>query len=152
MRAREIMMKPVVTVGRMTSLSEVARIMVDHRIGCVLVVDEQGKLCGIVTETDFAAKERGVPFSIHILPQVFSQLIPREAITRLQEAARTATAREIMIGEVITTTEETPVAEVAGQMLRYNIEHIPVVRNGVPAGIVSRHDLLRMIVQQTEHE
>ena len=152
MRAREIMTKPVMTVGRMTNLSELARVMVDRRIGCILVVDEQGKLCGIVTETDFAAKERGVPFSIHILPQVFSQLIPREAIDRLQEAARAATAREIMISEVITATEETPVAEVAGNMLRYDIEHIPVVRDGVPVGIVSRHDLLRMIVQQAEHE
>ena len=75
-----------------------------------------------------------MPFSIHILPQVFSQLIPREAINRLQEAARTATAREIMITEVITATEETPVAEVAGQMLRYNIEHIPVVPMGCRSG------------------
>ena len=36
MRAREIMTKPVMTVGRMTNLSELARIMVDRRIGCVL--------------------------------------------------------------------------------------------------------------------
>jgi CBS domain-containing protein len=33
-------------------------------------------------------------------------------------------------------------------MLRYDIDHIPVVREGVPVGIVSRHDLLRMIVRQ----
>ncbi|MBV8077098.1 MAG: CBS domain-containing protein [Planctomycetaceae bacterium] len=38
----------------------------------------------------------------------------------------------------------------AKQMLRYDIDHIPVVREVVPVGIVSRHDLLRMIVRQAE--
>jgi CBS domain-containing protein len=150
MKAREIMTQAVATVRPGTSLAEVAQIMLDRRIGCILVVDQPGKLCGIVTETDFAAKERGVPFSIHILPEVFSKLMPQEAIERIREAARTTAAREIMITEVITATEETPVSEVAAKMLRYDIEHIPVVRDGAPVGIVSRHDLLRMIVRQAE--
>lgn len=50
-----------------------------------------------------------------------------------------------MITEVITATEETPVEDLAGAMLRYDIDHIPVVRDGMPIGMVSRHDFLRMI-------
>ena len=61
------MTQPVLSVHRETPLSEIARTMVDRRIGCVPVVDETGKLRGIVTLTDFAAKERGVPFSIENL-------------------------------------------------------------------------------------
>jgi len=45
--------------------------------------------------------------------------------------------------EVITATEDTPLQEVANQMLRYDIDHVPVVRDGVPVGMVSRHDFLR---------
>ena len=67
MRARELMTQPVVSIHRKTPLSEIARTMVDRRIGCVPVVDELGKLRGIVTLTDFAAKEHGVPFSIENL-------------------------------------------------------------------------------------
>ena len=77
------MSQPVVTVGPETSLAEVARTMVDYRIGGVPVVDPPGKLRGIVTETDFAAKERGMPFSILLLSQVFSEPVPGEAIERL---------------------------------------------------------------------
>jgi CBS domain-containing protein len=44
------------------------------------------------------------------------------------------------------------VNEVAAKMLRYDIEHIPIVRDAVPVGIVTRHDLLRMIVRQAERE
>jgi CBS domain-containing protein len=148
MDAREIMTQPVVTVRPETSLIEVAQTMVDHRIGCVPVTDAQGRLRGIVTLTDFAAKKCGVPFSIENLPRIFNRLLPWEAIERVREEARTTTAREILITEVITAAEGTPVGEVAKQMLRYDIDHIPVVREGVPVGIVSRHDLLRMIVRQ----
>ena len=55
-----------------------------------------------------------------------------------------------MISEVISAAEETPVYEVAEKMLLLEIEHIPIVRDGEPVGIVSRHDLLRMIVQPLE--
>jgi len=150
MRAGELMSQPVVTVGPETSLAEVARTMVDYRIGGVPVVDPQGKLRGIVTETDFAAKERGMPFSILLLSQAFSQPMPEEAIERVHREARTTAAKEIMITEVITATEDTPVDDVARLMLRYDIDHIPVVRDGALVGIISRHDFLRMVVGATE--
>jgi CBS domain-containing protein len=130
-------------------LADVAQIMLDRRIGCVPVVDEHGKLRGIVTETDFAAKERGVPFSLLILPQVFNESMPREAVERVRRAAKTTAAKEIMITEVITAAEDTPAEEVARQMLRYDIDHIPVTRDGVPVGLVSRHDFVRMIVGES---
>ena len=147
---RSAMSTRVFSCRDVSEVDEAELLMSEYQVHRLPVLDGEGKLCGIVTETDFAAKERGVPFSIHILPQVFSQLMPQEAIERIREAARTTAAREIMITEVITATEETPVCEVAAKMLRYDIEHIPVVRDGAPVGIVSRHDLLRMIVRQAE--
>ncbi len=146
MRARDLMTQPVVAVGPETSLDEVARIMLERRIGCLPVVDENGRLRGIVTDADFATKERGVPFSLLILPQVFSDAMPREAIERVRREAKATAAKEIMITHVITAAEDTPAEEVARQMLRHDIDHIPVVKDGVPVGLVSRHDFLRMIV------
>ena len=55
-----------------------------------------------------------------------------------------------MITEVITATEDTPVDDVARLMLRYDIDHIPVVRDGALVEIISRHDFLRMVVGATE--
>lgn len=124
--------------------------MVDRRIGCVPVVDELGKLRGIVTLTDFAAKEHGVPFSIENLAQGFNPLLPDTARAQLHDEARATTAEEVMITSVITAAEDTPLEEVAQQMLRYDIDHIPVVCDGVPIGIVARHDFLRMIARRSE--
>jgi len=140
------MRKPVVTVRRETSLAEIARIMLSQGIGCVPVVDDDGKLRGIVTESDFSARERGMPFSLLILPPLFGDSMPREVVEQIRREAETTAAKEIMITALITAVEDTPAEEVARQMLRHDIDHIPVVRDGVPVGIVSRHDFLRMIV------
>jgi len=150
MRARELMTCPVVTVGRESSVAEVAKTMVDQRVGCVLVVDPRGKLSGIVTQTDFAGDQHGVPFSMEALLQMFSRSMPSEALKRIREQTRGTIVEQIMVTEVITGTEETPLEEMARLMLRYDIDHIPVVRDGVPVGIVARHDFLRMIAGEAK--
>jgi len=146
------MVQPVVTVETETNLAEVARVMLSRRVGCVPVVNGDGKLRGIVTETDFAAKERGVPFSMLTLPLVFSESMPQEAVAHMHQEARTTAAKEIMITEVITASEDSPVDSVARKMLRYGIDHVPIVRDGVPVGMISRHDFLRMIVGENNEK
>ena len=140
------MVHPVLTVGRDTSLAEISRLMLDHGFGCVPVIDDEDRLCGIVTESDFGAKERGVPFSTLRLPQLFNQWMPPREIERIYEAARTTTAGEIMSINLVVASEETPVDEMVRHMIYRDINHVPVTRDGVPVGIISRDDLLRMIV------
>jgi CBS domain-containing protein len=145
MNARELMTRPAVTVRWDTSLAEIASTMADLRLGCVPVVDKDGKLCGIITQTDFSEDQQPMPFSSEALLQQFSRAEPPEERARARAEARATTAEEVMTTEVITAEEESPVEEMARQMLRYDIDHIPVVRDGVPVGIVARHDFLRMV-------
>jgi len=145
MQARELMTQPVVTVRSDASLAEVAKTMVECRVGCVPVVDEESQLRGIITQTDFAANEHGVPFSMEAVLQMFSQPLSGKETEKVRADARKTKAKEIMITEVITAVEGTPVEEMARQMLRYDIDHIPVVRDGMPIGMVARHDFLRML-------
>jgi CBS domain-containing protein len=150
MRAGDLMTCPVVTVRRESSVAEVAKAMVDHKVGCVVVVDPRGKLSGIVTQTDFAGDQHGAAYSMEALLQMFSQSMPPEALKRMREETRGTIVEQIMATEVITGTEETPLEEMARLMLRYDIDHIPVVRDGVPVGIVARHDFLRMIAKEAK--
>ena len=57
---------------------------------------------------------------------------------------------QIMVTEVTLATEETPLEEIARLMLRYDVNHIPVVHDGAPVGIIGRHDFLRLIADQAE--
>jgi CBS-domain-containing membrane protein len=90
------MQQPVKSVTEQTTLLEIAQLMLEHRIGSVLVVDGTGVLKGIITETDFAAKEKGIPFSTFRGPQLFHQWMDGSNLEELYREARTLTAGEIM--------------------------------------------------------
>jgi CBS domain-containing protein len=146
------MSQPVIVVGEDATLEEIARTMLAQNIGCVPVVDARGKISGIITESDFAAKEKGIPFSTFRAPQLFGQWLDKGTVERIYERARTMTAKEIMIHPAITVTEDQPVETALGLLLKHDVNRLPVVRDGVPVGIVSRHDLLRLMAPQIAGE
>ena len=147
MKVREVMSTPVVVVQEEATLEEVARTMLDHHIGCAPVVNRKGLLVGVITESDFAAKEKGFPFSTFRAPQLLGQWISSDNVERIYEAARQLQAKEIMQPQVITVTEDQTMNDAVVLMFEHDINRIPVVREGVPVGIVSRHDLLRLLIQ-----
>jgi CBS domain-containing protein len=116
-RAREIMSQPAVTVRRDAGPTEAARLMLEHRFDCLPVVDGAGFLCGIVTESDFAGGELSA-----------------------------STVAEFMSRGPIIASEETPVEELREKMQDHDVNHVPVLRHGKPIGVISRHDLLRAMV------
>ena len=147
MKVSEIMVQPVIVVREDSTLEEVARIALQYGIGCVPVVNGQGELTGIITESDFTGRERGFPFSAYRAPQVFGEWVGKEGIERIYEAARTRIAREIMTTEVVTATEDETVTDAVVRMVEHNVHRLPVLRDRVPVGIVARHDLLKLMVR-----
>ena len=145
MNAAEIMSRPAITVREGTTLEEIARTLLEHRIGSVPVVDEDGKLVGIVSESDFAGKERGVPFTAFHAPNILGQWITKDGVERIYEASRRMTARDIMTSPVETLTEDTTVTDIVRRMIRQDLKRLPVVRGGRPVGMVTHHDLLRVV-------
>ena len=145
MDVREIMKTPVITVQENCSLEAAAKIMLEQRIGCLPVVNGQGEVCGIVTESDFAAKERGIPFSLFRFPQVFGKWMPKQGVERMYEAARNMTVDEIMTRNVVFVQEDASLETLLESMLRSRYHRIPVVRGKTPVGVVARHDLLGLV-------
>jgi CBS domain-containing protein len=143
---KEIMSQPVVTVDEGTLAPDVARLMEEHDIGAVVVVDALGGLVGIVTESDFTGIGRCVPFSLGLAPVVFGARAASMAeLERIYAMARKLTAREIMSEKVHTAEESEEVGAVVQRMLARNLKHVPVVRDGKPVGMLARHDLLKLI-------
>lgn len=144
MKVKDIMTEPAITISEDTPLYEIAQIMLDHRIGGVPVINEAGDLTGIVTESDFTAKEKCVPFSMFRAPQLFGTWLGNDA-EGLYEGARNIPAREIMSTNVVTVKENDSIEAVLNLILKHDINRIPVVRDRKPVGIVARHDLLRVM-------
>jgi len=142
------MSEPAITVNESASLAEIADLMLKEGIGCVPVVNNQGLISGIITESDFAAKEKGVPFSTFRAPQIFGQWMGKSGVEQMYQAAREMKAEEIMKSKVVTLTENDPLEKAIELLLKHNVNRLPVVRDGKPVGIVSRHDLLRLMLQK----
>jgi CBS domain-containing protein len=145
MKVAEIMSQPVVTIRENASLEDAARLMLDKNIGCLPVVDESGKLRGIVTESNFTAKEKGVPFSTFRAPQLLGQWMSDKNVEQIYDAARRIAIKEIMTAAVIFLQEDDRINKAVELMLKHNINRLPVLRGDVPVGIVARHDLLRLL-------
>lgn len=92
MKVRDIMAKPPLTVTEGTTLEDVPRFILDQRIGGVPVVDENGGLTGIITESSFTAKDEDVPFSTFSAPQLLGEWIGEEGVSQIYEIARKRTA------------------------------------------------------------
>ena len=147
MKVSEIMSSPVITINKDYTLEQAAKTMLDKNIGGVPVIGDDGKLVGIVTESDFSAKEHAIPFSRVYAPQLFGEWMSKEGVEKAYEAARKITVDKIMTSPVITLEQDDTVAEAVRQMLEHRKHRVVVVKDDVPVGILSRHDLLKLVVR-----
>lgn len=114
---------PPVTAKPETPLKEIARLMRENKVGSVLIVGDDGKLRGIVTEHDlvYACSEGWNP-----------------------EASQ---AWEVMTENPITVTPDTEVIDIIKKMRNANVRHIPVVdKDGKPVGMVSVRDIMDFVL------
>lgn len=141
------MNKNVITVHQTATIAEIAKVLVDNDISGVPVVDDNGSLVGIVSEGDLLHKETSprLPDFINILGAV----IYFNGIERFNEDFKklmAGQASSIMTDKVISVSEKTEVDQIAKLMLKHGIKRIPVVQNDKIVGIISRKDLVRLLV------
>jgi CBS domain-containing protein len=137
MKVRDIMTTDPVKVTGDVRLKEAARLMVHHRVSGLPVVDQAGKLVGIVSEGDFIRREAGRdrPHGVSLLDAVFGE--------GELEPVGAETVAEVMTRSVVTITPEATVGEAARVMGRRNVKRLPVVDlEGELVGIVSRADIV----------
>lgn len=144
----DVMTRSVVTVGRDTPLKEVARLLIDHSISGVPVVDSAGAVVGVVSEADLLIKEGGADVVDH---RPFARLLGDSARTRERLAKRAAvTAGEAMTTPVVSIGSGRPIHEAAALMTARGVNRLPVVDDGRLVGVVSRADLVRAYVRSDE--
>ena len=143
MKARDVMTSPVITVKPTTSVKEVARLFLERRISAVPVVDDLGKIVGIVSEGDLVHRfeistERRRPWWLVLMAG-------DEGLATEYIKAHASRVGEIMTRNVITAAPDTPLHEIAEMLEKYGIKRLPIVRDWQLVGIVSRANLVQAI-------
>jgi CBS domain-containing protein len=143
MQARDLMVSPVVTVQPSASVKEVAKLLLEQGISAVPVVDDQGKLVGVVSEGDLLHR-----------PEIGSErrrswwllgLTDEETLAAEYVKAHAHKVADAMTRKVITAAPDASLHELATLMEANAIKRVPIVEDGRLVGIVSRANLVRAL-------
>ncbi len=147
MKAKEIMTKDVITVRRDTTVRDLALLFAENRISSVPVLDEEGLLVGIVSESDLIEQDKNL--HIPTVVSIFDWVIYLESDKRFEKELQKMTgqtAGDIMSGEVLSVGPEAPVSEVADIMTSRKVQAVPVVEGRRVLGIIGRIDMVKTMI------
>ena len=141
MNASDVMTRNVLSVRPEATIAEAIRLMLDNRISGLPVLDETGRLVGILTEGDLL--RRGETRTERHRPRWLEILMGPGRLA--EEYVRTHGRRiaEVMTRDPVGVSPDTPLEEIVALMERHRIKRVPVLDGDVPVGILSRADLLR---------
>lgn len=126
MLVKDVMTSPVVTTTEEASANTVAKLMLEHKVGCIIIKDD-GKPLGIVTERDLVAR-------------VLAQKVAPEKTT----------AKEFMTSPLVTIEPDASVTEAAKRMRKKDIRRLAVIYKNDLVGIVSSKDILDVMPELIE--
>ncbi|MFH0822806.1 MAG: CBS domain-containing protein [Pseudomonadota bacterium] len=144
----DIMTCEVITVKPDTELRELAGLLQLHGINGVPVVDDQGRVMGVVCESDLVRRDQ--PLHIPTVFVMLDSLIPLENPWKLEKELKRLTAtkvEDIYSSPAVTVTPETDVSEVARLMGDEKFYTIPVIKDGTLVGVVGKSDVIRSMYQ-----
>ena len=143
LKAKDIMTGDVLTVRPEATVEELARVLMEHKISGVPVVDDSRHLVGIVTENDLIRKNKRlhIPTVIRLF-DAFILLGSGRMEEEIKKMAAT-TVSEICTKKVVSITEETSLEEIATIMAEQHIHLLPVLRDSIVVGIVGKADMVK---------
>ncbi|WP_045222736.1 CBS domain-containing protein [Desulfonatronum thioautotrophicum] len=149
--AKDIMTRDVVTVTPDTDVNAAAKILLEKDFNGLPVLDEQGKLVGVLCQSDLVVQQREFP-----LPSFFTLLggfVALTSLSQLQRAVDKMAATKVsqaMTADPISVTPDTPVNKLADLMVDNKYHTIPVLEDDKLVGVVGKKDILRLLASSGE--
>ncbi|MFF8925903.1 CBS domain-containing protein [Streptomyces longwoodensis] len=142
-----VMTTDVVRASYGTPFKEVARLLADHGISGLPVVDEDEKVIGVISETDLIARQAETPDPYEPKRRFRVLALTRSGRRRAAKAAA-RTAGQFMTEPPVTVSAEDTITSAARTMAQRRVERLPVVdEENRLVGIVTRRDLLQVFLR-----
>ena len=144
--AKDIMAREMVTVTLETSITDLADKFVSSRFSNMPVLDQSGKLVGIISETDLVEQQK--PLHIPTVMALFDGVFYLDSEKRFQKEVDRVTAQtvgELCQRDPVTCGPEATIGEIAGLMSKHKAHLIPVLEDDNLIGVVARLDLIKAV-------
>ena len=149
MFVRDLMTTKVFSVHMDAAVSDVARLMSEHGISGVPVLDSQDRLVGVVTELDLIVRNGRLEMPVFL--QIFDAVVPLERPGHIQQRLLHMLgthAEDVMTRDVHAVSPDLEIADLVDLMVKRRLNPVPVVESGKLVGIVSRADLIRAMAAE----
>jgi CBS domain-containing protein len=150
MNASDVMTCTLLSVRPDATVAEAIRTMLDNRISGLPVIDEAGRLVGILTEGDLL--RRGETGTERQRSRWLEILMGPGRLAGEYVRTHGRKIGEVMTRDVVSVTPDTPLKEVVELMERHRIKRVPVLDGEVLVGILSRADFLRAVLGALQEE
>ncbi len=150
---RDIMDTDVPTVTVADSVETVLRVLRDHELPGVPVVNEGGRCVGIITEADLVLSNEGADLHLPHYFQLFGGIVFLESMSHFEERLRKAfasTAEDMMTPDPITIEPSATIEDAARLIARTRHNRLPVVEHGRLVGVVTRVDVLDALTNERD--
>ncbi len=144
MKARDVMVSPVITTNPSASVKEVAQILLTHHISAVPDVDEAGRLVGIVSEGDLM-RRADLGTERHRSWWLAALFAEEEVLAIEYVRQHSRKVGDVMTKRLVTASPDAPLNEIAGLLERHSIKRVPIIENNALVGIVSRANLIQAL-------
>lgn len=145
MKVEDIMTRDVITVKPDAPISTAARLMANHGISGLPVVDAEDAVVGVISDGDLILRQK--PPERPSWRSVFLQ--DAELLAREYQRAHGVTVAEVMTQQVISVTPDLAVENAAAILDQARINRVPVIADGQLVGILSRGDLVKALALAT---
>ena len=151
MQAQDVMARDVLTVMPKTSITVALDLMLKRKVSGLPVLDENGKLVGILTEGDLLRRRETGTGTKH-RSRLLSFIVGpgREAEEFVHSNSRVV--GDLMTPSVVSVPETATLDDIVTMMEKHHIRRVPVMKGDHLVGIVSRADLLRALQQKIADE
>jgi len=144
MKAKDVMTRNVISIAPDMTVLQAARLMLQHHISGLPVIDKAGKLVGVLSEGDFLRRQETRTERRRSRWLEFLMGPGRSAAEYTHSHG--SKISEVMTDEVRTVGEDTPLEDIVELMERYRIKRVPVLRGSEVVGIVTRSNLMQAMV------
>jgi len=128
LQAKTIMKKDVLTVSPDTPLEKAIRILIQHNITGLPVVDDDMTVAGIITEKDVL------------------KFLAEKSVAELHPDIARTPVKKLMCAEVVSFNQETDVRQIWDCLVKRNFRRVPITdQDGRLVGIISRKDIIAVI-------
>jgi len=147
--AHDIMTTAVITISPEADITEAAKLLIDKGVNGLPVVDGQGRLVGILCQSDLVRMQKSLP-----IPSLFTLLdgfVPLSSTALLEAEVKRIAASKVadaMSAKVVTVSPDTTIDEIATLMVDKKFHTLPVTDKGMLVGVVGKQDIIKTLIPQ----